>query len=554
MNEVFQTHLSFLDDHIGGFLSGKAYLAFGEGGSGKSIMGLQYALGAVKNGEAAVYMVMERPADLIAQGMSLGLGLDPAVKSGRLIFLEYDRDVTSRIMRFGWKPFLEQLEPLRQEGEIRRIVFDPIHPLFAGTTEEGRLRYDLRYLVETLQEWNWTPLFLNDRGATQGHPSFYRVFTEVCYGVFELQDEIENLESNKYLFIHNIRQSSDRMRKIPFQIVADRGIVERSISRPDVIEIPVAVQGKEEEEPAMPTVLFADDDPFVRSILKKALRKEFNIILAEDGAEAVTFALSEKPDVVVLDVEMPRFSGFEVCRTLRARGFDRAIIFISAAGSQEERVKGLSLGANDFITKPFDLLVVQEKIRNASRIRVTSAGPRQQNIPLETLLDTAHGTRLSGAEFRMRLARACEGIEKFDVPIGIVQLNWDAEQLGEDAVQRIHSDLENWSRPEDLMTFNDHNEALVVLNAEGRSGTIAYIRKLRRFWVQNLGPENAAGFLSQIKVSFGIVQSTGKKALTPKRALAFVENQQANLYGDPMFQRSSDGESGDSSTSTGTDG
>ncbi|MBD3163296.1 MAG: hypothetical protein GF346_12525, partial [Candidatus Eisenbacteria bacterium] len=223
MNESIATRIPLLDDHIGGFLGGKAYLVFGEGGSGKSLLGLQYALRGAESGEPAVFLTLDRPGDLIAQAESLGLEPAPALERGDLILLEYDQDVTGRIMRYGWKPFLERLGELRAEKPIRRMVFDPIHPLFAGSTEEGRLRYDLRYLVETLEEWGWTTLFLNDRGATQGHPSLYRVFSEICHGLFELQDEVENLESNKYLFIHKLRQPSDRMRKIPFQIVQGKG-------------------------------------------------------------------------------------------------------------------------------------------------------------------------------------------------------------------------------------------------------------------------------------------------------------------------------------------
>ena len=472
MNETIATRIPLLDDHIGGFLAGKAYLVFGDGGSGKSLLGLQYALRGAEAGEPAVLLTLDRPADLIAQAESLGLSLDPVLGSGELILLEYDQDVTSRIMRYGWKPFLDRLGALRAERPIRRVVFDPIHPLFAGSTEEGRLRYDLRYLVETLEEWGWTTLFLHDRGATQGHPSLYRVFSEICHGMIELQDEVESLESSKYLFIHKLRQPSDRMRKIPFQIIPERGIVEGAASGGGRSESP--------PRPDRPKVLLADDDPFIRSLLRKKLREEFEILMAEDGVEALTLTLQHSPDVVVLDVMFPKLSGFEVCRSLRSCGFNRSILFVSGIEDPKERVRGLALGANDFITKPFRADEVVEKIRTASRTILALDASGFERADLPTLLRNAHSRTLEVEAFREKLLAACEGVDRFGVPLGIVRFGWPPDP--ETAEQAVHfrEAIERATRPEDLLTFPGPGAALVALPTEDGDGVLSYLRKLRR--------------------------------------------------------------------------
>ncbi|MFB3906961.1 MAG: ATPase domain-containing protein [Candidatus Eisenbacteria bacterium] len=542
MDGTFRTGIGLLDDHIGGFFRGKPYLVFGEAGTGKTLLGLQYALGGGSK-EPAILMTIERPADLLAQAASLALDPYPAVERGDLCLLEYDQDVTSRLMRYGWKRFLEPLAELRAEAAYRRIVFDPIHPLFGGSTEEGRLRYDLRYLTETLAEWGWTPLFLNDRGATQGHPSLYRVFSDICQGIFELQDEVESLESSKRLFIHKLRQPSDRMRKIPFQIVPGAGLVETrvtadgerdaSTSRASASASQVSAprsSGGPAGPPAVPhprkRVLLADDDPFIRSLLRKALRSEFDLLMAEDGVEALTRTVREAPDVILLDVQLPKLSGFDVCRALRGSGFHQPILFVSGIQDRNERVRGLSLGGNDFISKPFELREVIEKVRNASRLFVAPAAPPAADV--EDLLSLARVRALPPEEFRTHLQSACEDARAFARSLGVVRLLWDPSS---DTPASIPADLECLSRPDDLLTFPCPGEALVVLHAETIEGTLGFIARLRREW-----PRPQDGEPPHIRCSYDVVEPIdGVPFADPDEVMRRAREPEFDLFRYPGF-------------------
>ncbi len=530
MEGTIRTGIGLLDDHIGGFLKGKPYLVFGEAGSGKSLLGLQYLLRGLDSGEAGICLSLERPADLIAQGLSLGLDIEPGVARGDLIFLEYDHNVTGRILRYGWKPFLEQLAPFRLERTIRRIVFDPILPLVAGTTEEGRLRYDLRYLAETLEEWEWTPLFLNDRGATQGHPSLYRVVSEICSGVFELQDEVENLESNKYLFIHKLRQPSDRLRKIPFSIRQGTGLVETA-SKPT--EAAALAAGSAVASSGRRKVLLADDDPFVRSLLKKALREEFDVAMAEDGVEALTLTLREKPDVLVLDIMLPKLTGFEVTRSLRACGFAQPILLVSGLIDPNERVRGLSLGANDFITKPFQLQEIVARIRNASRFRMEDSAVCGQ-ADLESLLRAARSRLLEPGEFLEKLAEACANVEKFKVSLGVVRLGWPGGTAEEIWSRDLGVEIESLTRPEDLMTLLPSGEIVVALLTETVDGTLAYLRKIRREWSAR-GAQKPGRPPGDLQVSYGAIEPTGRPVSDPSEAIDRIGPPRFALMQDPRF-------------------
>jgi two-component system, OmpR family, response regulator len=105
--------------------------------------------------------------------------------------------------------------------------------------------------------------------------------------------------------------------------------------------------------PMPKTILIADDDPHIRELLAFALAKAgLDIVEAGDGEEALAKAAAHKPDLVVLDINMPRMDGLEVCRRLRAEG-DLPILFLSSRDDEIDRVLGIELGADDYVVKPF---------------------------------------------------------------------------------------------------------------------------------------------------------------------------------------------------------
>ena len=101
------------------------------------------------------------------------------------------------------------------------------------------------------------------------------------------------------------------------------------------------------------TILIADDDPHIRQLLAFALAKAgLDTIEAADGEAALAMVDAAAPDLIVLDINMPRMDGIEVCRRLRAKG-DMPILFLSSRDDEIDRVLGIELGADDYVTKPF---------------------------------------------------------------------------------------------------------------------------------------------------------------------------------------------------------
>jgi len=115
---------------------------------------------------------------------------------------------------------------------------------------------------------------------------------------------------------------------------------------------------------ATPRVLVVDDDRAVRESLRRSL--EFNgydVALAGDGAEALASIARTPPDVVVLDVMMPRLDGIETTKALRGAGNDLPILVLTARDSVGDRVEGLDAGADDYLTKPFALEELLARLR-----------------------------------------------------------------------------------------------------------------------------------------------------------------------------------------------
>ena len=121
------------------------------------------------------------------------------------------------------------------------------------------------------------------------------------------------------------------------------------------------------------TVLIVDDEKSIVDILKFNLEKEqFKTITAYDGKEALALARGKNPDLILLDVMLPYMDGFEVCRTLRSEGINTPIIMITAREEETDKVLGLELGADDYITKPFSVRELIARVKSNMR-RVSSA-------------------------------------------------------------------------------------------------------------------------------------------------------------------------------------
>lgn len=146
-------------------------------------------------------------------------------------------------------------------------------------------------------------------------------------------------------------------------------------------------------------VLVVDDEPGIRELVQTALGYEgFDAAVAATGRQALELAASLRPALIVLDVMLPDHDGFEVTRRLRRDGLHMPIVFLTARDASEDAVAGLSLGGDDYVTKPFSIAELVARVHAV--LRRTDTGPQAPSrlaFADVELDDDAHEVRRAGS-------------------------------------------------------------------------------------------------------------------------------------------------------------
>ena len=138
-------------------------------------------------------------------------------------------------------------------------------------------------------------------------------------------------------------------------------------------------------------VLVVDDEPHIADLLATALRYEgFEPVIRDGGAAALAAAIELRPDVILLDVMLPDFDGFEVARRLRLQGERMPIIFLTARDAPADAVHGLTVGGDDYVRKPFSLEEVVARVRSVLRRARPGVDPGPLRFADLELDDTSH--------------------------------------------------------------------------------------------------------------------------------------------------------------------
>jgi len=134
-------------------------------------------------------------------------------------------------------------------------------------------------------------------------------------------------------------------------------------------------------------ILIAEDDASLTSFLEPMMKRAgFQVVIARDGEQALALVSSEEPDLVVLDVQMPKLDGWEVCRELRKRERYIPIVMLTVLSETVEKVKGLAIGADHYFTKPFDPHELIAQIEATLRtVRESREAPHTNRLLFERL-------------------------------------------------------------------------------------------------------------------------------------------------------------------------
>jgi two-component system, OmpR family, phosphate regulon response regulator PhoB len=153
-----------------------------------------------------------------------------------------------------------------------------------------------------------------------------------------------------------------------------------------------------------PTILVAEDEGALITLLRYNLEREgYHVLEAQDGEEALLVAAEEKPDLVLLDWMLPQISGIEVCRRLRSRQETRnvPIIMLTARGEENDRIRGLDTGADDYLTKPFSMTELLARLRAVLRRIRPSLAEDVVSVGDIEMDRAAHRVRRAGVEVHL---------------------------------------------------------------------------------------------------------------------------------------------------------
>ncbi|HEY8451277.1 MAG TPA: response regulator transcription factor [Natronosporangium sp.] len=150
--------------------------------------------------------------------------------------------------------------------------------------------------------------------------------------------------------------------------------------------------------PPEANLLVVEDDPNILELLSASLRfSGFAVTTAVTGSQAVTAAIRDKPDLIVLDIMLPDLDGFEVIKLIRAEAGHVPVVFLTARDATDDKVRGLTLGGDDYVTKPFSLEELTARIRAVLR---RTSGERSESAVLRfadlELDEESHEVRRGG--------------------------------------------------------------------------------------------------------------------------------------------------------------
>ena len=157
-------------------------------------------------------------------------------------------------------------------------------------------------------------------------------------------------------------------------------------------------------------ILVIEDDPAIRLGLKKSLGFEgYKVLEAADGERGLEMVFQHRPDLVVLDIMLPRLNGYEVCRTIRKHDKTLPVVMLSAKGTEIDKVMGLDLGADDYVTKPFGPRELVSRVKAALRrtqaqdsdVKVFRSGRIEVDIGGQSLKVDGDAKEVSTREFRL---------------------------------------------------------------------------------------------------------------------------------------------------------
>ncbi len=258
-------------------------------------------------------------------------------------------------------------------------------------------------------------------------------------------------------------------------------------------------------------VLIVDDAPAMRALISARLRNEqLDIRSADSGAAGLQMAREWQPDLILLDVNMPDTDGFQVCRELKAdpNTWRSQVVFLTGAAATDEKIKGLNVGATDYITKPFEPAELLARVRACLRTKFL----------LDLLADRAMLDGLTGlwnrTYFDQRLASEIAGALRSGGPLACVMCDLDhfknmndtyGHPFGDNVLRQVGAEMVAGCRGNDVVCRYGGEEFVILARGSDGPGTAMLVERIRASIERLEFYHN--GTVVKITCSFGVAQA-----------------------------------------------
>lgn len=282
-----------------------------------------------------------------------------------------------------------------------------------------------------------------------------------------------------------------------------------------------------------PKLLVVDDQRINILVLNELFREDCDVFMATSGEQALQVCRAQLPDLVLLDVQMDGIDGYEVCRRLKADAESRDIpvIFITAQGGEADEVRGLQLGAVDFIAKPINPVIVRARVQTHLTLKLQSDILRSM-----ALLDGLTGVA-NRRKFDEQLLRDWRQSQREQTSLSLILVDVDhfkryndhyGHQAGDAALQAVARVLTSTlRRPHDLLARYGGEEFVGVLPNTGLSEAVELAERMqagvRALNLEHLGSPEA----QVVTISLGVATVVARSDLAPQ---ALVEAADQQLY------------------------
>jgi CheY-like chemotaxis protein/KaiC/GvpD/RAD55 family RecA-like ATPase len=433
------------------------------------VLALELAHAALARGERVVYLTAERAEALLQQARFLGIELAPAVREGRLVLLQLEATAAASARQHGAAPLMQAVA--EEAADAALVLVESLATLTREILDSAPLRAAVEALLGGTQRPGQCVVATVDSELASRQPELGEALADLCGVLVDLGCEPDGARSAA---VRKSRIPAASQEPLRFAI-GPRGTLCAQAPAP-AGERPAAARAPATSPAAAarPRVLVIDEDDGARAQVVEWLARAYEVATASNGVEAFSAVLSARPDAIVLELVLPRVSGYEVLAAFQRGGVRIPVLVLSGRVHRAaDRIRPFVLGAGDIMTKPPTRVELLHRVESLLRSPRPQAEPPQELAP-ELLFETGPTRVADARSFRERAERCWRFGERFEVVSSLAGL----EVEGEEEMERLLLAAESSLRAEDAVLPLDETRALLLLVASAPESVPQVVARL----------------------------------------------------------------------------